>query len=139
MCICKLTLAWISSEILLGIPTHLDRSSLTVLDPISSDCSLRCPVSTGHSRHPSPTDFFEFPFPTPLAFPNPLPVTLRSRAQAFVWFRAKTDKGIVCLANHLHSVTLPLCVRVDLGAMAMQRYSAFPKAPALLELHYQIV
>ena len=32
MCICRLTLAWISSEIstkLLGMPTHLDRSSLT--------------------------------------------------------------------------------------------------------------
>ena len=40
-----------------------------------------------------------------LAFTYPLPVTSRSRAQAFVWFRAKTDKGIVCLADHLHSVT----------------------------------
>ena len=28
---------------------------------------------------------------------------------------------------------------VDLGAMAMKGYSAFPKAPALLELHYHIV
>ena len=34
---------------------------------------------------------------------------------------------------------LPLRARVDLGAMAMKRYSAFPKAPALLEPHYQIV
>ena len=24
----------------------------------------------------------------------------------FVWFRAKTDKGIVCLADHPHSVTI---------------------------------
>ena len=29
----------------------------------------------------------------------------RSRAQAFVWFCAKIDKGIVCLADHPHSVT----------------------------------
>ena len=29
--------------------------------------------------------------------------------------------------------------RVDLGAMAMKEYSAFPKAPALLEPHHQIV
>ena len=29
----------------------------------------------------------------------------RSWAQAFVWSRAKTDKGIVCLADHLHRVT----------------------------------
>ena len=28
---------------------------------------------------------------------------------------------------------------MDLGAMAMKRYSAFPKAPALLEPHHQIV
>ena len=34
---------------------------------------------------------------------------------------------------------LPLRARVDLGAMAMKRYSAFPKAPALLEPHHQIV
>ena len=29
-------------------------------------------------------------------------------SKPFVWFRAKTDKGIVCLADHLHSVTLLL-------------------------------
>ena len=33
---------------------------------------------------------------------------------------------------------LPLQDRMDLGAMAMKEYSAFPKAPALLEPHYQI-
>ena len=33
----------------------------------------------------------------------------------------------------------PLQPRGDLGAMAMNRYSAFTKAPALLEPHYQIV
>ena len=34
---------------------------------------------------------------------------------------------------------LPLWTRVDLGAMAMKEYSAFPKAPALLKYHHQIV
>ena len=34
---------------------------------------------------------------------------------------------------------LPLRGRVDLGAMAMKGYSAFPKDPALLELHHWIV
>ena len=34
---------------------------------------------------------------------------------------------------------LPRRARVDLGAMAMKGYSAFPKALALLELHHQIV
>ena len=41
LCICRLTQAWISSEIstkLLGMPTYLDRSSLTALDPLS--CQL---------------------------------------------------------------------------------------------------
>ena len=31
---------------------------------------------------------------------------------------------------------LPLWPRVDLGAMAIKGYSAFPKAPALLEPHH---
>ena len=35
--------------------------------------------------------------------------------------------------------TLPLRVRVDLGAMAIKRYTAFPKDQALLESHHQIV
>ena len=34
---------------------------------------------------------------------------------------------------------LPFPVRVDLGVMAIKGYSAFPKAPALLEPHHQIV
>ena len=87
------------------MPTHLDRSSLTALDPISSDWSLCCPVSTGHSRHPSPTTFSQSLCPTPTGVPFLLPVASRSQAQAFVWFRVKTDQGIVCLADHQHSIT----------------------------------
>ena len=34
---------------------------------------------------------------------------------------------------------LPLQAKVDLGAMAVKEYSAFPKASALLEPHYQII
>ena len=34
---------------------------------------------------------------------------------------------------------LPFRVRKDLGAMAIEEYSAFPKDPALLESHHQIV
>ena len=36
-------------------------------------------------------------------------------------------------------IVLTLQARVDMGAMAMKGYSAFPKAPASLESHYQIV
>ena len=34
---------------------------------------------------------------------------------------------------------LPPQAGEDQGAMAMKEYSEFPKAPALLEIHYQIV
>ena len=34
---------------------------------------------------------------------------------------------------------LPLLVRVDRGVIAMKGYSAFPKAPAFLELNHHIV
>ena len=34
---------------------------------------------------------------------------------------------------------LSLRAKVDLGTMAMKRYSAFPKAPALVEPHHQMV
>ena len=33
----------------------------------------------------------------------------------------------------------PLQARVDLGALAMKAYTAFPKSPAFLEPHHQIV
>ena len=100
MCICRLTLACISSEISSkprGMPTHPDWPSLTA--------SFCWPLSTALLRHSSPTAFSEFLFPTPwLAFPCPLPIASRSQDQTFVWLRAKTNKKIVCLAHPLHSV-----------------------------------
>ena len=91
MCICRLTLAWISSEIsikLLGMPTYFDRSSLTALD------SLCCPVSTGHSRHPSPTAFCEFLCPTPdwRSLPTPGHVEISS-PNPLSGFMPKQTKG----------------------------------------------
>ena len=68
---------------------------------------LSAPVSTGHSRHPSPTAFLELLFPTLWpAFSSYFRSPEISSPKPFVWFRAKTDKGIVCLADHLHSVTV---------------------------------
>ena len=110
LCICRLMLAWISSEIstkLLGMPTYLDRSSITGLDPPS------CRLVTSAVRHRLATrvtlrqlfllsSFVELL----LAFPCLLPITSRSWAKAFVWFRAKTDQGIVCLVKHRHNVTV---------------------------------
>ena len=90
-----------------GMLTHIDWSSLTAPGPYLMPTGLFCcPLSTRPLRHPSPTAFSEFLFPIPsLAFPGPLPVASRSRTQSFVWFRAKTNKKIVCLAHLFHSVT----------------------------------
>ena len=47
-------------------PPHLDWSSLTASGPYVMPTGLFCsPVSTGHSRHPSPTAFSEFLCQTP--------------------------------------------------------------------------
>ena len=50
-----------------------------------------------------------------------------------------TVKCFQVLLFYTNNSMLPFWVRVDLGAMAMNGYSAFPKAPALLKLHHQIV
>ena len=113
LCICRLTLASISSKIstkLQEMPTHLDRSSLTAAGLyLMPTGHFSHPVSTPSAtlRRPSPTAFSEFLCPTPDSRSlTHFRSRRRSRAQAFVWFRAKTDKGIVWLADHLHSVTL---------------------------------
>ena len=96
-----------------GMPTSWQSSSL---DPIfsatvsgvdricpwfhansSADSPLCCPVANRLSA-PFSNQLFRLPLP--------LPDTARFQVQkSFVWFRAKTDKGIVCLAGHLYSVT----------------------------------
>ena len=38
-----------------------------------------------------------------------------------------------------HYQVLPIWARVDLAAMAIKGYSAFPKAPGLLEPYRQVV
>ena len=107
-----LTLAWITSENStkqLECRHLLTRSSS--LDPIFSatvsgvDRISPCPVP-----HLCPW-FHANCLPAPLSnqisssVPLPLPATPRFQVQKpFVWFRAKTDKGIVCLAGHLYSV-----------------------------------
>ena len=63
--------------------------------------SVCCPASLPASSFVQPTLF---------RVPLPLPDTARFQVQkSFVWFRAKTDKGIVCLAGHPHSATRRLC------------------------------
>ena len=117
-----LTLAWITSEnstkqlecrhldsiffagpyLLLLCPEST--ASLRVVSPTS--CQLLCPVPTAPVRRSTPTPVSSFLQPTLFRAPLTLPDTARFQVQKpFVWFRAKTDKGIVCLAGHLYSVT----------------------------------
>ena len=97
-------------------------------------CRLPLPVVP---RQLSVSSFFQ-----PTLFSRP--VTTSGHAEIsipkpFVWFRTKTDKGIVCLAGHLHSVTLPLRARMDLGVMAMKGNSAFVRFQPLLESFHKMV
>ena len=92
------------------MPTHPDQSSLTGTGLTHADWSLLL-SSVDSNCYPASlvaNSFSEFLCPTLFGVPFLLPVMSRSRAQAFVWFRAKTDKGIVCLADHLHNITLQL-------------------------------
>ena len=69
LCICRLTLAWISSEIstkLLGMPTHLDWSSLTAaglnlmrLVSQMSGVDSQLPLSIARRQLPSVGSFFQ--------------------------------------------------------------------------------
>ena len=107
-----LTLAWITSEI---SPKqlecrHLDSIFFTVAGPhpmlvrlsatVSGvDCPCPCPVANS-CQLLSPTNSLfasRYHFRTRRDFKSKNP---------FVWFRTKTDKGIVCLAGHPYSVTL---------------------------------
>ena len=111
-CKCRLTLAWVTSENStkqLECRLILTRSSSLSLDPIP--CRLvsprRCPVPTASVSGPSPTCPFQLLFPTNslLASPFTSGSAEISSPKPFVWFRAKTDEGIFCLAGHVHSVT----------------------------------
>ena len=88
MCICRLTLTWVSSEIstnLLGMPTHLDRSFLTALDPISCQMvsvlsGVDWPLASPFANRPLQVPFVSLsdwnPLPTfgyfVISSPNPL-------------------------------------------------------------------
>ena len=74
------------------LPTGLSARVSTV------DRLCLCPVANSQLRAP----FFN----SLLASPSTSGHGENSSPKPFVWFRAKTDKGIVCLAGHLHSVTV---------------------------------
>ena len=108
LCICRLTLAWISSEIstkLLGMPTHLDRSSLTASGLYLMWLVSQMSGSTPNRHSTSPVANWVPLSNSLLAFSSYFRSHQDLESKHFVWFRVKTDKGIVCLADHQHSVT----------------------------------
>ena len=107
-----LTLAWITSENSTKQLEcrHLDSIFFTVAGP---SCHVASPLCSGvHCRLPLSVSRRQLPCQLLSVTNSPSrPVTTSGPAEIsipklFVWFRAKTDKGIVCLAVHLHSVTL---------------------------------
>ena len=125
LCICRLTLACILRETFtsylecqlmfdrlphcLWTLSHADMSPLlSVVDCLSASLFANCPLWV-----PLPTHPLWVPLPTLLVSLGPhFPLTSGLvgdlESKPFVWFRAKTDKGIVCLANYPHSVTVLL-------------------------------
>ena len=96
------------------MPTHLVRSSLTAAGPylIRLASLLSGVYFICHS--PSPVANYLLSVPSSnslLAFPSYFRSCRDLESKPFVWFRTKTDKGIVCLADPLHSVTLS-CLKV---------------------------
>ena len=128
-CLCGLALAWVTSEnsISTGMPTSFDSIFFAVAGPSLLCYCLRSPVLTAPVRGSTTTlccpasllssrqllssgSHRQLPVSSSVQpsshIPLPLPDTARFQVQKpFVWFRAKTDKGIVCLAGHPYSVT----------------------------------
>ena len=81
LCMCRLTLTWVTSEnstTLLECRLIFPHCGWTLSH---ADWSLCCPVSTGHSRHPSPTLLLSPFVQLSSRIPLPFPVTSRSRVE----------------------------------------------------------
>ena len=126
MSIYRLTLAWISSEnstthdeywlILTQLPSLLWTSS----HPTGLS-AVRCRLATRVTLRqlPSSSSFVQLPSRVPLPTSGHAEIL---SPKPFVWFRTKTDKGIVCLADLLHSVTqLMIYHHLSLGKMYVYR------------------
>ena len=92
---------------------------------------LSAPVSTRHSRHPSPTAFFSVPLSHSLTgVPSPLPVTPRLRVQnPLSGFAPKQTKKssawrTIYLVLHLYSTTDILSVGSDSSIFFHKSYSS---------------
>ena len=91
-----------------GMPTHLDSIFFHWSGPSLMPTRLSAPVSGVYCHCPSflanclLSPFVSLSDWRPLTTSGHVEIT---DPKPFVWFRARTDKGIVCLADILHSVT----------------------------------
>ena len=108
LCMCRLTLVWTLEKLPQSywnadsIFFHWSGPSLmpTRLSAPVSGADCFCPSSLANCPLLSPfVSLYDW---RPLTTSGHVEI---SSPKPFVWFRAKTDEGIVCLADHLHSVT----------------------------------
>ena len=114
-----LTLAWITSE---NSTKQLEYRHLDSIFFAGPYLLCYCVWSRPHLSVPV-ANCSSAPFSNQLSsrVPLPLPATPRFQVQKpFVWFRAKADKGIVCMAGHLYSVT-SLCLPVTIRSRVLVR------------------
>ena len=120
---CGLALAWVTSEnsTSTGMPTSFDSIFFAVAGSSLLCYCLRSPVLTAPGRGSTLTLFSVPPLCCPVAncsrpgpvvksfrVPLPLPDTARFQVQkSFVWFRAETDKGIVCSGHPCSATSIP--------------------------------
>ena len=119
--VCGLALAWVTSEnsTSTGMPTSFDSIFFAVAGPSLLCYCLRSPVLTAPVRGSTPTlccpvatSLVRVPSSTLFRVPLPLPDTARFQVQkSFVWFRAETDKGIVC-SGHPFSATVEITIKL---------------------------
>ena len=102
LCICRLTLARNFYK-----ATRNTYSTWLVFPHCCWTLSHATDLSDVRGRLPLPAAFSEILCPTPwLVFSSYFQSRRDLEYKPFVWLRAKTDKGIVFLADHLHSVTV---------------------------------
>ena len=136
LCMCRLTLVWTLAK----LPQSYWNADSSWLDLLSlvwtlshADSSLCCPVSTGPRvtlrRLPTSQSLF-------VSLSDWRPLTTSDHVEIsgpkpFVWFRAITDKGIVCLADHLRSVTICCAINIHKRINPIKYYPQNPLPPPL--------
>ena len=109
LCMCRLTLVWTLAKLSQSY-WNADSMFFHWSGPSLMSTRLSAPVSGVNWSLSSP--FANSPLLSPfVSLSDWRPLTTSGHIEIagpkhFVWFRAKTDKGIVCLSDHLHSVTL---------------------------------